>query len=119
MATDPKNYTQDMIENTDLSIIVATSATISTALDLRGKVLVGLIMPAALTSTAITFTGSQDGITFFSMTNTSGTALSVTIAASKHVCIVPADFASVRYLKFVTGSSEGADRTITAVMRAV
>jgi hypothetical protein len=119
MATDQKNFTQDMLENTDLLIDVSESATVSNALDMRGKTLVGLIMPAALTSTSITFTGSDDNVTFRALTNTSGTALTVTVSASKHICIVPADFASVRWLKLIMGSSEGADRTIIAVMRAV
>jgi len=117
MTTDQKNFTQDMIENTDLTVLISTA--ITNALDLRGKVLVGLIMPATLTSTTITFTGSQDNVTFLAMTNTSGTALSATVAASKHVCIVPADFASVRYLKLAMGTTEVAARTITAVMRSV
>lgn len=117
MGTDQKNYTQDRIECTDLTVAIST--TTSNVLDLRGKVLVALVMPAALTSTAITFQGSTDNSTFKQMTGSTGTALSCTVAASKHVCFVSNDFASARYLKLIMGTAESAARTITAVMRAV
>lgn len=119
MTTDAKHYTQDKIECTDLLIDVSESATVSNALDLRGKVLVALVMPSALTSTAITFTGSTDGTTYSSMTNSSGSAITCTVAASKHVILTPTDFYGARFLKLTMGSSEGADRTIIAVMRVI
>jgi hypothetical protein len=119
MTTDQKNFIQDMIECTDLLIDVSEDNDLSNALDLRGKVLVALVMPATITSTVITFSGSTDGTTYNTITNTSGVALSCTVSASRHVCIVPIDFASIRFLKLVMGSAELADRTIIAVMRSV
>ncbi len=117
MTTDVKQYTQDKIECTDLTVLIST--TTSSVLDLRGKVLVGLTMPSAITSTAITFQGSNDNVTFKQMTSATGTTLSCTVAANKHVCFVSNDFASVRYLKLIMGTTEVAARTIIAVMRAV
>ena len=120
MTTDEKFFTQDMIENTNLLVDISEDDDLTNALDMRGKTLVGLIMPAALTSTSITFSGCEtvDG-TFVDLYDTSGTQISVTVAASRYILIDPADFASIRFLKIVMGSNELADRTITAVMRAV
>ena len=121
MTTDDKFFNQDMLECTDLTVDISEDDDLTdAALDMRGKTLVGLIMPAALTSTAITFTASEtaDG-TFTALYDTSGTEISITVAASRYILIDPVDFASIRFLKIVMGSGEAEDRTITAVMRAV
>ena len=120
MTTDTKLYTQDRIENTDLLVDISSDDDLTNALDMRGKTLVGLIMPSVLTSTAINFSASETASgTFTDIYDTSGNKLSVTVAASRYILIDPSDFTGVRFLKIVMGSSEGADRTITAVMRSV
>lgn len=112
-------YTQDKIETYDLTIDQSTDDDLTDSLDLRGRVLVGIILPAAMTSTSITFKFSNDNTTFVDLYDTSGNQVSVTIAASRWVGLLAEDFAGARYLKIATGSGEAADRTITAVTRAI
>jgi hypothetical protein len=100
-----------------VSVTIASGQTESGAVDLHGMNLVGIMMPAAFTGTSVTFKGSLDGVTYNDLYNTDGTALSVTVAADRFILIVPSDFAAVRYLKLVSGSSEGAERTITLACR--
>lgn len=99
------------------TVTIASSGTVSTAVDLGGHNLVGIQTPAALTGTTMTFQGSVDGSTYNVLYDTDGTALSITVAVDSLILIVPSDFAAVRYLKLVSGSSEGAERTITLVHR--
>lgn len=97
---------------------ILSGATSSDAVQLNGYGMVGIILPATLTSTAMTFTGSQDGSTYTALYNTSGTQLSITVAASRIVLFVPGDFVGINYLKLVAGSAEGADRTISVISRS-
>jgi hypothetical protein len=101
----------------DTAATIAISTTTSGAIDMGGMNLVGLIMPAAMTGTSMTFQGSVDGTNYFDLYDSSGTQLSITIAASRFILLVPADFAAVRYLKLVSGSSEAAERSINLVHR--
>lgn len=75
--------------------------------------------PAAMTGTAVTFTASRSsGGTFGSVRNVGGSAAySITVTAS---AIVPVDwqvFSTLPYVKLVSGSAEGADRTIVVHLR--
>ena len=110
-------YTQDRLEFDEVTI--AISGTVSTIVDLIGKVPVGIIPPAALTGTAFTIQLSEDGSTFYNFYNTSGTQASITVAVDRWIGFTPGDFAGARYMKLVSGSTEAAERTITIVMRGM
>jgi hypothetical protein len=99
-----------------VALTIANGQTTSNALDLREKVLVGLQF-ATMTGTALTFTASSDGVTYVALKDSAGAAVSFTIASDTYTVIQPAILAGVRYLKLVSGSSEGAARTITAIVR--
>ncbi len=109
----------DFINNIsyETTVTIANGATLSSAADLTGYALVGIIMPAAFTGTSITFSMSDDGTTFYAITNAGGTALSATVAASKCILFTPGDFVGVRHLKLTSGSAEGGARTIKLIMR--
>lgn len=99
------------------SLTVASGQTTSDAINCNGQGIVGVILPAALTSTSFTFTGSQDNSTFTALYNTSGTQLAVTCAVSRIVLFTPGDLIGLQYIKLVMGSSEAADRTIQVITR--
>lgn len=97
---------------------ISSGQTSSDAVTLNGFGMVGMIMPAALTSTTMTFTGSQDGVTYTALYNTSGSVLTATVAASRLILFVPGDFVGINYLKLVGGTAEGADRSIQVISRS-
>lgn len=96
---------------------ITGSTTTSDAIQLNGFGIVGIMLPAALTSTVMTLTGSQDDVTYTALYNTSGTQLSFTVAASRIVLFTPGDLIGLRYIKLVAGTSEGADRSIQVISR--
>jgi hypothetical protein len=111
------NYTQERLESSTATIL--SGQTESSAIDVLGKVLVGIITPAALTGTAFTLKVSQDGTTFRDYYNTSGSQVSITVGTNRHIGIVSNDFGGIRWIKLVSGSAEGADRNITVILRGM
>lgn len=83
--------------------------------------LVGISFPAAMTGTAMTFTaGSTAAGTFTALREVGGAAAySITITASARVPLDPRVFACCPFIRCVSGSSEGADRTLTLHFREV
>ena len=112
-----KNTTYDKIDFEP--IVIDSSETTSAEVDCRGMTLCGVYMPAAFTGTALSFEASADGTTFVSVEDGDGSAVSKTVSASKYIKLDPADFAGVRFIKVVSGSTESAERTLTLALRAV
>lgn len=98
---------------------IASSGTTSNAIFIGGDSLVGIILPAAITSTTLAIHASHDGTTYNAMYDTAGNAVSLTIAASQHLHLAPATFSSANYIKLVCGSAEGAEREIQVIFRKV
>jgi hypothetical protein len=91
--------------------------------------LVGLMIPAAWTAAAITFSASQDGTTYADLWETStGTAVERTIAsaniptaATRFLSLNLSDWVGVNWLKVRSGTSasavnQAAARSITLVL---
>lgn len=99
---------------------IANGGTTSDLIDLRYKTVCGLKFPSSLTSTSMTFTVSDTATgTFATMADGAGSDISKTIAAGKYIPLSPNDFAGVRFLKLVAGSSEGAARSIGVCARMI
>jgi len=111
MARTHKEFVQMMIAT------IASSTTTSAAIDLCGNTIVGIVMPAAFTGTAVTFTGAVDGSTYLPLVDTDGDALSVTVAVDTHIMMQPTDLVGVSDIKIVSNDTEAAERTITLVVR--
>ena len=97
----------------DAVITVAADNDTSATVDLGSRVLVGLITPASLTSTAITFNVSDDNSTFRTLRDDANANFSVVVdSTSRQYFFDEKNFKGVRYIQVETGSAEGADRTI-------
>lgn len=84
--------------------------------------LVGLIIPAAITSTAITIkSATMDGVTALPIYDEFGSLVGsgIAIAASRHIMLDPSSYAGLEHFQLVAGSAEGANRIITVLARAV
>lgn len=99
-----------------------TSGAISTGIiDTASTQLHGLEFPAAMTGTSMTFTGSRstDGTYVAIREVGGGSAYSVTVTASAFVPLDPRVFATFPFVKMVSGSAEGADRSVVVHKRPV
>lgn len=91
--------------------------TTSNAINVYGKRIVAIAMPAAFTGTAISFTAATTlGGTYKTVTDTSGTAISITVSASKYILVLPADLCGLQYLKIISNGTETAARAIELVV---
>lgn len=100
-------------------ITIATSTTVSAAVDLGANTITGIQMPAAFTGTALTFQVSSDGSTYVPLYDASSTQYSMPVGPSRGYSIDPAVFAGWPYVKVVSGTTEVANRTITLLVRPV
>ncbi len=109
-------YSQQM--NPALQVTLLSGGTKTPAINLNGFTLCGIFLPATFTGTTLTFEASIDGVTFVAVkSTTSGSALSYTVAQNTFAAIDPKDFQGIRYLKIVSGSTEGADRVLTLAVK--
>ena len=111
-ASTAPSFTDTRVQ-TNATITVASSATTSAEVDLGGTEIVGLQMPAAFTGTTLKFlVSTATGGTYQTLTDGAGADVSKTVAQGKYVGIDPTLFRGIRFVKLVSGSSEGADRVI-------
>ena len=94
---------------------ILNGQTTSSEIDISNLSVYGISTPAALTGTTITFSAAagRNG-TFQTVYGDDGTAISITVAASRYVALNNKHIAlrGVQFLKVISGSSEGADRTL-------
>ncbi len=96
--------------------VIASGQTTSNAIDKMSEDLVGFRLPATMTGTAASFVVSDDDVTYQVLT-WEGTAVSFTVASAQNVSLDPSKFAGWRYIKYVSGGAEGAERTIVPKFR--
>ena len=99
--------------------VIAISTTTSAAIPTGGTSLVGVMMPAAFTGTAISFTASNTlAGTYNAVVNAAG-AVSYPAAASQYVAIDPKDFQGITFLKIVSNGTEAAARTLVCSLKGI
>ena len=104
-------------ENQEIvNITIDASATTSNAISLGGYDLVGLIFPT-MTGATINFQGSVDNTNFYSLYNTSGTELEVTVTDNAMVLLTPADLVALQEVKVISSTAEASARTIGMIVR--
>jgi hypothetical protein len=103
--------------------VIASGGTVSGACDLgtlaATEGLAGFVLPATFTGTAITFQVSIDDSTYQALYN-SNTQLSLTVAQGRSYGFAADTRALLfgwRYVKLVSGSSEGGERSIKLLVR--
>lgn len=102
---------------TDVMTIASGSNSSSLHL-LEGCSLVKIQMPSALTGTKLTLQGSLDGTTFYGVT-LDGSAVEYTWAANGFFEVNPRATLGLRYVRMASDGTEGASRTINAVIARV
>jgi hypothetical protein len=103
------------------TVVIAISASLSGAVDLGGRKLVGIIMPDAWTAADLTFQGSVDGTNFFNVYDGS-TERKIAVAANYYSALSIGDWVGFRWIKIGSGTSalpvnQAAARTLTLVVQ--
>lgn len=102
------------------TVVISSGGTVSTEVDTEAFPLYAFIF-GTMTGVAMTFQSSTtSGGTYVAVNDNTGAAVSITIASNKAVSLTPtllAQLSPYRYLKLVSGTAEGADRTISVSMK--
>lgn len=107
-----------------LPCVIASGQTVGAAVALgsdsdTGSAVVAIYIPASFEGTALTFQGSMDNSTFAEVITSAGTALSYTVAAGKWLTVPANDLAGYLWVKPVSGTQVGANRTLQFAIRPV
>jgi hypothetical protein len=99
---------------------IANGQTVSDAIDKLSEDLVGFKLPATMTGATVSFQVSDDdvdGAGTYQALSWEGTVVSFATASAQSVSIDPSKFAGWRWIKIVSGTAEGAERTIVPKFR--
>ena len=114
--SQPSSSQWQSVTTSDKSVTISTGQTVSSAADLQGTFLTGLNIPTEFDGTQITFKVSNDGVNFGNYRNTSNTLITMTVTAGDSVGIVPSDFASWRYIKIVSVTTQTTTDTVIGLV---
>lgn len=103
------------------SPVIASGQTASDVIKTNGMSLCGIKIPAAFTGTALSFqmSDSEAGTFVPVKTAVGGTALSYTVAPGQYNAIDPKYFQGIQFLKIVSGTAEGAARTLQISLKGI
>jgi len=102
----------------EVTAVIASAGTVSGAVDMVGTGVVAIQLPAAMTGGSISFQASADNVTFSPVYDDTG-LVAVTTAANQYVTLPASITKSARYVKLVSDTAEGAERTIKLIARPV
>jgi hypothetical protein len=110
----------DAVGPLTFSAAIANGASLSDAIDLGGRRLGAIVMPAAWTAAALTFQVSVDGTNYYNLYDQDGVEFSLSADTSRTIVIDPSYFALFRYIKIRSGTAgvpvnQGADRILVPV----
>lgn len=103
------------------TVAIASGDDTSAEIHVGDYTIAGIQMPAAITSTSLTFYGSAThGGTYAPIYDSDGNAIAVPVAASRAIGLSAAEadaLAPWPWVKVVMGSNEGADRELILVLK--
>ncbi len=91
-----------------IPVTIASSASLSSAVKLRGELLTIIEMPAAWDAANLTFQTSGDGSTFMNLYDENGSEVTVTAAVSRRIRLEPSQWAGIAEIKVRSGTSSSA-----------
>jgi hypothetical protein len=116
MTQVPQQFPQIVDRILTAPATIASGGTVSNSVDLGWHTLNGILVPAGMVGTALTFLGSVDNINFVQLNNIDGTAVTAVItSATSMVVLSPLDTSCVRFVQVVSNSTETGGATLTAI----
>jgi hypothetical protein len=103
---------------------IANGTSLSQGIDLEGKTLLGIHMPAGWDATSLTFQVSEDGVTYDNLYDNLGNEKTIIVANNRYIYASPSDWVGIRFIKVRSGTSatpvnQTANRNIILITKAV
>lgn len=99
-----------------MTAVIPNGTKPSQALAIQGYREFGLQMPAAFTGATIKFQVSADNVTYGDLYDKTNTLVSVTVAVNRHYTL-PDDLAPWAFVRIVSASDEGAERSLVFIAK--
>jgi hypothetical protein len=120
------SQSQPVVSYETVTVTIATSTTVSNAIDLHGCTPTGIFLPSTFDGTTVKFQAATafDG-TYVAVEDGAGTPAEITLTASgasKYVAIsgaIQQQLRGLRFIKLVTGVQSTTDTVITLALRPV
>jgi hypothetical protein len=109
----PSNFqnTREFVE-----LVIPNGSTTSTAYELGGTHLIGVLIPSAFTGVKLFVEGSLDNITFYQLYgSSSGTAKEIKVAPNKFIEIESNYDNPFNFIRLVSSSAEAGERKIKII----
>ena len=106
-----------------LNVTITSGAAVSDTANVRGRDVVGIVMPSGWDAAALTFRVSVDGANFADAYTTGGTEISYTVGAVRFIPVQGGTFSGMQGLALRSGTvgtpvNQTADRTLGIVVRS-
>ena len=104
------------------TVVIASGASLSGAVDLGGRKLAAIVMPSGWDAAGMTFQASPDGVTYYNVYD-GATERGLTVAADYYSALnVSSGWVGIRWLKIRSGTAgsavnQTAERTLTLVVQ--
>jgi len=104
----------------EVLIDVSDDASNSSGVQTDGLLLSGIVFPAAMTGTNVTFDFSYDGINWKDVVETDNTEVTYVVSAGNVVRVDPSGwaFATAGFLRITSDGTETADRQINLIFKS-
>lgn len=100
------------------TVTIAATETESAAIKIDGYALGSYSLPSAMTGSTISFKVSNDGTTYTALVGATASAVSAVTHGGARQIPFPAELWNFKWAKIVSGSAEGAERTIGVFLKA-
>lgn len=102
-------------------VTIANGSSLSGGVNLGGRIITGVFMPAAWTPANLTFQASYDGVTYVDMYSIAGSEMQVTAAGGLYLPVDYTNFMGVNFVRVRSGVSaapvaQAAARTINLML---
>lgn len=104
------------------TVAIASGASLSAAVDIKGLSVAAALIPAAWTAANLTFQASMDGTTYGDVYKLDGTEYTATVgSAADFILFMPSDFWFAEFIKIRSGTTgtpvnQAAARAITLIL---
>lgn len=100
-----------------IPIEIQSGATVSDAVKLNGRTIVGLVIPVAPTGATFTFQGAMehDSANFYAVKDATNTPISITTGVGYYK-LSPSDMDGIERVRVVSASAEAALRSISLIV---
>ena len=100
-------------------LVIADGETKSEALECKGTILAGILIPTGFDGTIVSFEESFDkGVTYLPIRDASGALITMAVTAGSIYRIAPSDFSSTTFFKIVSGTAQTVDTTLRVATKA-